>query len=435
MMNEMVTTLLASVPLLGALLCLTVWSRPAHVKQTAIVMTMISLGTTIGLSPFLTMSSEGFLLLYLLPLAACLSILGQPTHETHRSAWALTLIFLGLGLSILASHGVVGQLALLVLFGLVIGLLYRHHSPLWPMSWWGIGVYGLGAAAAVTSAVTEPPVSIVASVLACAVLLPLVPLHSGYFTALTRLPGNLPSFIVVLFPAVGLHGLVMLTPMLPNNVAVTIMGLAVIGAIYGALRALAQSRMRLLLAYSSLSLFSMLWWFAAAAGITTAWASVFVGAVSFGTSGLLLAWQAIRTRYGDDVDPQAVSGLASTMPRFAVLFSLMALAVMGLPPFGVFSGFMGLLLTSPIASPAELFVILLAWLATSWYILDAVQRLLFGQQRPDLPFTDLQQSEFAALLMVVLIVIALGVIPAGLLGPDSAPALTSAVTGLFAWNK
>ena len=435
MMNEMVTTLLASVPLLGALLCLTVWSRPAHVKQTAIVMTMISLGATIGLSPFLTVSSEGFLLLFLLPLAAYLSILGQPTHETHRSAWALTLVFLGLGLSILASHGVVGQSAILVLFGLVIGLLFRHHSALWPMSWWGIGVYGLGAVAAVTSALTEPPVSIVASVLACAVLLPLVPLHSGYFTALTRLPGNLPSFIVVLFPAVGLHGLVMLTPMLPNNVAVTVMAFALIGTIYGAVRALAQSRMRLLLAYSSLSLFSMLWWFAVAAGITTAWASVFVGAVSFGTSGLLLAWQVIRTRYGDDVDPQAVSGLASTMPRFAVLLSLVALAVMGLPPFGVFSGFMGLLLTSPIASPVALFVILLAWLATSWYILDAVQRLLFGQQRPDLPFTDLQQSEFAALLMVVLIVIALGVIPAGPLGPDSAPALTSAVTGLFAWNK
>ena len=100
MMNEMVTTLLASVPLLGALLCLTVWSRPAHVKQTAIVMTMISLGATIGLSPFLTVSSEGFLLLFLLPLAAYLSILGQPTHETHRSAWALTLVFLGLGHSL-----------------------------------------------------------------------------------------------------------------------------------------------------------------------------------------------------------------------------------------------------------------------------------------------------------------------------------------------
>ena len=435
MMNEIVIMLLAGVPFLGALLCLTVWSRPDQLKQTSIVMTIVSLGTTIGLSPFLTVPPEGFLLLYLLPLAACVSILGQPINATHRSSWILTLIFLGLGLAILAGHSLVGKLALLVLFGLVIGLLYRHHSALWQMSWWGIGAYGLGAVATVMSAVAEPPFSVIASLVACAILLPLVPFHSGYFTALTRLPGNLPSFIVVLFPAVGLHGLVTLTPVLPNNVAVTIMGLAVIGALYGAVKALAQSRMRLLLAYSSLSLFSMLWWFAAATGITTVWASVFVGAVSFGTSGLLLAWQAVRTRYGDDVDPQAVSGLASTMPRFAVLLSLVALAVMGLPPFGVFSGFMGLLLTSPIVSPAVLFLILVAWLATSWYILDAVQRLLFGQQRPDLPFEDLQQSEFASLLIVVLIVIALGVMPSGLLGPDSVPSLTSAITGSFAWNK
>lgn len=435
MINEMVTMMLAGVPFIGAFLCLTVWSRPDQLKRASVIVTVITLGTTIALSPFLAAPPEGFLLLYLLPLAACVSILGQPVHETHRSAWILTLVFLGLGLAILASHSVVGQLALLLLFGLVIGLLYRHHSALWPMSWRGIGVYALGAMATLISAVAEPSVSAIASLLACSVLLPLVPLHSGYFTALTRLQGNLPSFIVVLFPAVGLHGLVMVAPILPNNVAVTVMAFAVISALYGAIKALAQSRMRLLLAYSSLSLFSMLWWFAAATGITTAWASVFVGAVSFGTTGLLLAWQVIRTRYGDDVDPQAVSGLALTMPRFAVLLSIVALAVMGLPPFGVFSGFMGLLLTSPIASPAALFAILLAWLATSWYILDAVQRLLFGQQRPDLPFEDLQQSEFASLLMVVLIVIALGVIPAGQLGSDSVPPLASAVTGLFAWNK
>jgi NADH-quinone oxidoreductase subunit M len=436
MMNEIVTTLLlAGVPLLGALLCLTVWSRPDQLKQGSVIVTVISLGTSIGLSRYLPAPPEGFLLLYLLPLAASVSILGQPTHETHRSAWMMTLVFLGLGSSILASRNIVGQLALPLMFGLVIGLLYRHHSALWPMSWWGIGVYGLGAVAAVMSAVSGPPFSAIASLLACAILLPLVPFHDGYFTALTRLPGNVPSFIVVLFPAVGLHGLVVVAPVLPNNAAVTVMAFALIGALYGAVKALAQSRMRLLLAYSSLSLFSMLWWFAAATGITTAWASVFVSAVSFGTGGLLLAWQTIRTRYGDDVDPQAVSGLATTMPRFAVLLSLVALAVMGLPPFGVFSGFMGLLLTSPVASPAALFAILLAWLTTSWYILDAVQRLLFGRQRPDLPIEDLQQSEFAALLMVVLIVIALGVIPAGLLGSDAVPSPTSAITGSFAWNK
>ena len=435
-MNEIVVMLLlAGVPLLGAPLCLTVWSQPDQLKQASIIVTIVSLGTTIVLSYFLAAPPEGFLLLYLLPLAACVSILGQPTIETNRSAWLMTLVLLGLGLGILASHDILGQSALVMLFCLVIGLLSRNRSALWPMSWWGIGVYGLGTVAALTSGVVEPPFSAIASLFACTVLLPLVPFHNGYFTALTRLPGNLPSFIVVLFPAVGLHGLVMVTPIMPNTVAVTVMVCAVIGSLYGAVKALAQSRMRLLLAYSSLSLFSMLWWFAAATGITTVWASVFVGAVAFSTNGLLVAWQAIRTRYGDDVNPQAVSGLASTMPRFAVLLSLVALAMMGIPPFGVFAGFMGLLLTSRVSSPPALFLILLAWLATSWYILDAVQRLLFGQQRSDLTFKDLQQSEFAALLIVVLIVTALGMIPAGLVGPDLTPSLTSGITGSFAWKK
>ena len=72
----------------------------------------------------------------------------------------------------------------------------------------------------------------------------------------------------------------------------------------------------------------------------------------------MVAWQVIRTRYGDDVDPQAISGLAAGMPRYAVLLSLLALAAMGLPPFGVFAGFMGLLLSSPFPSLAGLFITL-----------------------------------------------------------------------------
>jgi hypothetical protein len=38
-------------------------------------------------------------------------------------------------------------------------------------------------------------------------------------------------------------------------------------------------------------------------------------------------------------------------------------------------------------------------------------------------------------MIVVLIVIALGVIPAGLLGPNIVALSTSAVTGPFVWNK
>src|SRR6185295_7595967 len=83
---------------------------------------------------------------------------------------------------------------------------------------------------------------------------------------------------------------------------------ALVGACYCALKALAQSRVRLLLAYGSLSFFSILWWFAAASRTATPRSALLVGTIGLATSGLMVAWQVIRTRYGDDVDPQAISG-------------------------------------------------------------------------------------------------------------------------------
>ena len=427
--------LLAGVPLLGAVLGVMIWSRPDKLKTWSIVVSLISLGAIIGLSGHLTTPPEGLLLVYLLPLAACVSFLGQPVHQSHRSAWIMTLLFLGLGLGVLTSRNVVGQISLMVLLGLIIFLLYRHHTPLWPMSWWGIGAYGLGALSVVISAIAGPPLAAVASFVACAILLPLVPFHDGYLAALTRLPGSLPSFIVFLFPVVGLHGLAAQMPTVPDVVAWTMTIFALIGALYGAIKALAQSRVRLLLAYGSLSLFSIVWWFVAAARATTPQAAVFVGAVGLATSGLLLAWQVIRTRYGDDVDPQAISGLASTMPQYAVLLSLLALAAMGLPPFGIFAGFMGLLLSSTVPFSTAFIIIVIAWLAASWYIMDMVQQLLFGARRSDLRYADLRRAELASLLIVILVLIALGVLPASLFGPETTRPPTSAMMGSFAWNK
>jgi NADH-quinone oxidoreductase subunit M len=114
------------------------------------------------------------------------------------------------------------------------------------------------------------------------------------------------------------------------------------------------------------------------------------------------------------------------MPRYAVLLSLLALAAMGLPPFGVFAGFMGLLLSSTAAFSAGIIVLVCAWLAASWYILDLVQKLLFGTRRADLRYADLLQTELAALVIVVLTLIALGVTPIRLFGPDRTTATTGA---------
>ncbi|MCX5729071.1 MAG: proton-conducting transporter membrane subunit, partial [Nitrospirae bacterium] len=437
LMTDLMTTplLLAAVPIMGAMLGLVVWSQPDKLKIWSVIVTVLSLLAVIGISGQLTESIEGPLFLYLLPLAAGISLLGGPVHQQHRLACVLTLLFLGLGLGILTSQQVAGQIVLAILLGLITFLLYWHHIPFWPRSWWGIGAYGVGALCAGLAAVTGPPVSAQASLLACAILLPLVPFHHGYVSALTRLPGSLPSFIVLLLPAIGFHSLVAVIPMVPE-IAVSMMTiLALVGALYGSIKALAQSRVRLLLAYGSLSFFSILWWCVAVSRTIMPQAVVFLASVALVTSGLLLTWQVVRTRYGDDVDPQAISGLFRRMPQFAVLFSLLALAGMGLPPFGVFAGFMGMLLTASLTSSAALLVMMVAWLAASWYILDMVQRLLFGRERSDLRYEDLRRSELASLLIVVLIVIALGVAPASLFGIKQQPPSVGAVQESVSWNR
>ena len=435
-MTDIVITplLLAAVPIIGAILGLIVWSQPDKLRTWSVIVTGLSLLAVIGMSGHITERTEGQLFLYLLPLAAGISLLGGPVHLQNRLSWVLTPLFLGLGLGILTSQQAVSQIALVVLFGLITFLLYWHHNPFWPRSWWGIGAYGLGALCAGLAAITSPPVSALASLLACAILLPLVPFHQGYVSALTRLPGSLPSFIVLLLPAIGFHRLAAIIPMVPDVAVSTITIFSLLGALYGSVKALAQSRIRMLLAYGSLSFFSILWWFVAVSRTVMPQAVVFLAAVALVTSGLLMSWQVVRTRYGDDVDPQAISGLFRKMPQFAVLFSLLALAAMGLPPFGVFAGFLGMLLTASLTSSVALLVIMVAWLAASWYILDMVQRLLFGRERSDLRYEDLRRPEFASLLIVVLIVIALGVAPASLFGIAQQPLSIGAVKESVSWN-
>lgn len=426
---------LSGLPFVGALTSLLFWSDPERLKLSSIVSSVVSLASIVGFANQLMIPPEGLLPLYLLPLTAVISLLGQPSHVDHRLGWIMTLIFLGLGLCAVMNELPFSSLALMVLFSIVAVLLYRHHSVFWPMSWWGIGTYVLGALCAALSLMTTAPLSSVASVVASAILLPLMPFHDGHLTALTRLPGNLPSFIVLLLPTIGLHGLAIVLPTVPDAVAGTVSFFALVGAFYGAVKALAQTRVRLLLAYASLSFFSMLWWFAASTRSATPRSALLVGTIGLATSGLLVAWQVVRTRYGDDVDPQAVSGLASGMPRYAVLLSLLALAAMGLPPFGVFAGFMGLLLTSPFPSSAGLVITLLAWLAASWYIMQMVQRLLFGLRRPELRYTDVLRTEFAALLIAVLVLLALGLAPATFFAPEQTVSAGPSVTGSLVWNQ
>jgi len=254
----------------------------------------------------------------------------------------------------------------------------------------------------------------VIALLALAVLtLPLFPFHGFYIAALTRSSGfwgaYLPVVLAFLLPAAGVYTLSWLPHGLPPELWHGIGRLALIGAAYGSIKALAQFRVRRLTAYAGLVFYSLLWWHLAAAGGGTPQAVVYACAVMLVTGGLLLAWHAVQARYGN-LDMERIGGLYQTMPRLGLLLSLLVMAAVGLPPFGLFFGFMEMALHSNVtALSGDLLIVLLTWFGASWYLFKLLQRLLFGPPRTDLIYRDLGGVEIASLVLVLVALISLSV--------------------------
>jgi NADH-quinone oxidoreductase subunit L len=307
-------------------------------------------------------------------------------------------------------------------------LLHRlDQSTLFPYLWGGIAL-GFAAPAVLsdTGWIGNLSAGNFALLIFAALMLPLFPLHRLYLSALTRLPGSLSIFFALLLPAAGLYALTGLLPETPPELLKAASTLALFGAIYGTLKALVQFRVRRLLAYAGIALFSILWWYLGIVGKSTPQAAVYAGAVALVTGGLLFAWHRLEARYGD-LDLDRIGGLARPMPRFGLLLSLLVMAAMGLPPFGLFSGYVEMLLSPSIGLSDlsigtmggvtwHLAIILLAWLAASWYFFRLMQRLLFGPHRPEIVYNDFRWSEIASLLIVLLILLVVGVTPYRFLG-------------------
>jgi NADH-quinone oxidoreductase subunit M len=412
--------LLVVMPAGGALLGLLAWSRPALLKTWTLAVTASSLLLLGWFSFRLSPPAEGFLLAYLLTATAFLSLLGQPRHQDSREAWFHTLVLLGLGIGSLVSHGTPAVILSAAILGYVGALLYRSQQPSGSIAYWDLATLGIGFVAAILSLLTTPPVSTGMLLVSCAIFLPLIPLHRGFVGTLTGLPGNLPALLALLLPSLGFHHLLPILPTLSAPLVQAMVILALLGTLYASLKALTQSRVRSLLSFASLAFLSILWWYVATTQTAPTAAVIYLSSTCLASSGLFLAWYALLTRYGK-VDLRAVSGLALAMPRFATLLSLLALAALGLPPFGVFSGFMGLLLSVSLPPTTAIAVVILAWLIASWYLLDLMQRLLFGRHRPDLRYEDLRRSEFASLLVILSILGVLGLAPARFFDSSGTP--------------
>lgn len=260
----------------------------------------------------------------------------------------------------------------------------------------------------------DAPFGTVLGLVGVGLLLPLFPLHSFYVATLTKLPRAGVFVLSAGLPLAGVFGLTML-PAIPDSLRPVVSALALIGAIYASLKAVAQKSVPHLIAYAGLAFYSILWWQVASVGSVTQEAVIYTIAVVLVIGGIRLAWDRLQVRYGD-LPMNRIGGLARPMPKFGLCLALLVMAAVGLPPFGLVFSFIGLMLGSPVVT-AGTFVVLLTWFGASWYLFKLMQRLLFGPHREDLRYGDLEPAEIAAFAGVLVLLIVLSVMPQGLLDP------------------
>jgi NADH-quinone oxidoreductase subunit M len=104
-----------------------------------------------------------------------------------------------------------------------------------------------------------------------------------------------------------------------------------------------------------------------------------------------------------------------------------------MPPFGVFAGFMGMVLSPGFMPTAAFAVVLLVWLSASWYCIDLLQQVIFGRSRSDLRYDDLHRTESAALVTIVLLLLALGMAPSQFFQTGAAPLPDAVATKAVTW--
>ncbi len=254
-----------------------------------------------------------------------------------------------------------------------------------------------------------------------AVKVPLVPVHTWLPDAHTDAPTAGSVILAAVMLKMGTYGFLRFSlPILPDasrQFVPLMAAVALVGILYGALVALAQSDWKRLIAYSSVSHMgmAMLGMFALTpVGITGSIVHQLNHGISTGALFLLVGiiYDRRHTR-----EISAYGGLSAVMPLFATVFLVMTLSSIGLPAL---NGFIGELLVLQ-----GVFVVSHTWAALAAvgvvlgaaYMLWLYQRTMFGalENPANRRLPDLSVRELATLLPLVALAVWIGLYPAPLL--------------------
>jgi NADH-quinone oxidoreductase subunit M len=255
--------------------------------------------------------------------------------------------------------------------------------------------------------------------LAFAIKVPMVPFHTWLPDAHTEAPTAGSVILAGILLKMGTYGFIRIAvPLLPQAafhpaVQTTVVVLAVIGIVYGALVAMVQPDFKRLIAYSSVSHlgFVMLGFWALTLQSTQGALMVMIShGVSTGALFFLVGMIYERRHSRMIAD---FGGIAKAVPAFAAVLTFVSLSSIGLPGTNGFVGEFLVLAGSFPTQPVAAVVATSAVIFAAAYLLWALKRMLYGPlaSEENRHLTDLTGREYAVLVPLLALIVWLGLYP------------------------
>ena len=259
--------------------------------------------------------------------------------------------------------------------------------------------------------------------LAFAVKVPMFPFHTWLPDAHVEAPTPGSVVLASIMLKLGTFGFLRLAvPLFPSaamdpTIRSIVLGLAVIGIVYGALVSLVQPDFKKLVAYSSVSHlgFVMLGIFALTVQSVQGALMVMINhGISTGALFFLIGmiYERRHTRL-----IEAYGGIARVVPMFAAMLTIVTFSSIGVPGTNGFVGEFLVLIGSFRTEPVLALIATTVVIISAGYLLWAIQRILFNSlDKPENEhIPDLNRRELAVLLPLVAAIVWLGVYPAPVL--------------------